>query len=184
MFISLFLWGFCSPSDSNAQEQDSSHRTKAKNDSAERSIPSDSILAEGLREAGADIAKMILDKDALGLMKYVDKNVYVTYGGDSYRSYDEVKADLGDTLSATYCHLFNISCYPGDLEKSIRDYLLEAESLNMKIMARVRHVRKAIWGTVVYDWDGKPKHLWVSDFPNPGFVYTENGWRFTSFFAE
>ena len=146
---------------------------------------SDDDLGNLLKKNGKDIAEIIIKKDALALLKYIDKEKWeVGYGGDLYKNYQEVKRDLNNPTSPMYCTLFDATCTIEKNEKSIRDYLLEAKSRNMSIDVKVWHESNLTLGRIIYNWHGKPKDLWVSDFPNPEFVYTKNGWKFISLFAE
>ncbi len=143
---------------------------------------SSETLEISLRAVAMSVAEVIISKDIPGLLKHIASNVH--YGGDLYKSFDEVKGDLHDSTSAMYCFLFNIECYPDkDLQKGIRDYLLEAKSRNLKVNVEIEG-KDHIVGTVIYEWDGKPDDLWVYKFPNPQFIHTESCWKLSSLFAE
>ena len=142
-------------------------------------------LENSLINIGSEIAGIIISKDSLALLKYVDKEKWhVNYGGNLSKSYDEVKNDLNNPSSSIYCFLFDSSCMLKKGEKSIRDYLVEAKSNNLTVEVKVWQEFYEIWGKIVYTWDEKPKDLWVSKFPNPKFVYTKNGWKFIKLFSE
>ncbi|UCE65560.1 MAG: hypothetical protein JSU85_11920 [Candidatus Zixiibacteriota bacterium] len=145
-------------------------------------------LIDSLINVGNEIAELIINKDALGLLKFVDKDYWmVSYGGDLYKNYDEVKADLSDTTSNLYCRLFDNSCYPWSAKKSIREYLSEAKSKNLTTRIGMTYDLDLIYGTIFYEWDGIKDELgssWIVEIPNPEFVLTESGWVIISIFGE
>lgn len=142
-------------------------------------------LERSLLKAGYEIADIIIRKDVPALLRYIDKEKWaVNYGGDLSRNYEQVKKDLNDPKNAMYCFLFDASCMIEGYQKSIRDYLIEAKSRNMSIDVEVWHEFNETWGKIIYNWDEKPKDLWVSEFPNPELIYTKDGWKFVSLFAE
>ncbi len=171
-----------------AQKEDPEYDADSLSDTIEAVIPSDKELENSLTEVGADISKMILNKDALGLLKYVQKgDNSVSYFPDVYKSYEEVRADLVDTTGEKYCQLFDISCYrDSDIVASVHEIFLEGSAKNMKVEASVFHDKTYpdfVYGAIHYDWEGMPEAYKKEPLTTNYFVWTKEGWMFDTFFS-
>lgn len=157
---------------------------------------------EELERIGEGLKDAIIAQDIERIASYLADSV--TLEADDVVSKEEVIKLLKDNHSYLYIEFFdterlqNLSenvraegitetgeyyMYIGKEAKSIRDYFLDAKGhISVKTEKTFPYDWPPPYGTVVYEFEGKPKGR--SFFVDPIFVCTKDGWKLIYLFTE